>query len=200
MLVLCAPEILYNAHVHKHACMYAGVTATMLLIFIATLFAMGRIPLCECGLGMWSGAWDSSTSQQMADPYSFSHILHGIIVFWALWILRKKISLGTRFLIALLLEMGWEILENTPLIINRYRANTASLDYFGDSVLNSFFDVVFAMFGFWLASKFSWKWSLAFFVMIELVLLYLIRDNLTLNVLMLLYPIPSIRAWQVLGQ
>lgn len=167
-----------------------------LLFFVAVLFLMGREFLSDSGFGVWTGGWTQDTSQWMADPYSFSHVLHGIIFFWALLLFRKKLSIGVRFLVALLIEVGWEILENTPLIINRYRAATASLDYYGDSILNSFFDVVFCILGFWLAAKLPWKIMLVIVIAIELAMLATIRDNLTLNVLMLLWPIEAIKTWQ----
>lgn len=159
---------------------------------------MGRIPFCTCGVGLWTvSAWSSATSQNFGDPYSFSHILHGFIFFGALWFFRKWIALEWRFIIALLIEVGWEILENSPIIINRYREATASLDYFGDSIWNSFGDVVFCMLGFWLAWKLPWKVTVGLTIIIELIMLYTIRDNLTLNVLMLLYPVAAIKEWQV---
>ncbi len=177
----------------------AIITVVILAIFAAIEYAMGRIAVSTYGIGLWTGnAWGSDTSQLFADPYTTSHILHGIIFYLALRYLAPKMPMEYRFLIALMIEVGWELLENSPIIINRYRANTASLDYFGDSILNSVGDVFAALFGFWLAHRFSWKWIVALFVIIELGMLLLYRDNLTLNVLMLLYPFEGIKNWQML--
>jgi hypothetical protein len=159
---------------------------------------MGRIPLCECGFGVWTNsAWSTSTSQHFGDPYSFSHLLHGIIFYWVLTLVARKLPLRFRLLIATLVEIGWEVFENSPFIINRYRTATASLDYFGDSILNATGDVLFCVLGFYLAAKLNWKLTLAAVVFIELTMLYFIKDNLTLNIIMLIYPIDAIRNWQV---
>lgn len=175
-----------------------AITGVLIALQVLILRLMGRIWMCACGFGLWtSSAWSSETSQHLADPYSLSHLLHGIIFYWALSFFRK-LNLGTRLVIALLLEIGWEILENTPFIIDRYRAATASLDYTGDSILNSVGDVAFMLLGFWLALRLPWKWTLAIVILIELLMLVMFRDNLTLNVLMLLWPVTSIREWQAL--
>jgi hypothetical protein len=165
------------------------------------LLAMGRIPWCACGfVKLWhSAAADSQTSQHLADPYTFSHVLHGFGFFWILWLVARRLSLGARGVIAIAAECGWEILENTPLIIDRYRANTSSLDYFGDSVVNSMGDVLAMILGFWLASRLPFRVVLALTILIEIALLVTIRDNLTLNILMLVYPIDAIRRWQLGG-
>ncbi len=177
---------------------HAALVALLFAFFMLILWAMGRTFFGNPGFGIWtSSASSPATSQLMGDPYSFSHLLHGIIFFGALWFFHKKISLAWRLMIATLVEMGWEILENTPLIIDRYRAATASLDYYGDSILNSVFDVLFMLLGFWMAWKLGWKWSLFLVAAVELAMLLLIRDNLTLNVLMLVYPLQTIRDWQL---
>jgi hypothetical protein len=174
------------------------MTGVILILFIAALRAMGRIWICECGLGLGTfSAWSQETSQHLMDPYSTSHVLHGIIFFAALYPLRRKLSIGIRFILSLLIEIAWELLENSPIIINRYRANTASLDYVGDSILNSVGDVLFVLLGFWLTAKLPWKWSVGLVVIIELLMLLWYRDNLTLNVLMLLWPVEVIRDWQM---
>lgn len=162
---------------------------------------MGRIPWCACGyVKLWhSAAADSQTSQHLMDPYAFSHVLHGFGFFWILWLVAPRLSIGARGVIAIAAECGWELLENTPWIIDRYRANTSSLDYFGDSVVNSLGDVGTMIFGFWLASRLPFWVVLVLTVAIELVLLVAIRDNLTLNILMLVYPIDAIRRWQLGG-
>ncbi len=166
----------------------------------ALLTLMGRIPWCTCGVGLWtSSAWSSETSQMLADPYSFSHVLHGILFFWLLRWIWPRFSLRRLLVIALLIEVGWELFENSPFIIERYRANTASLDYFGDSVLNSLGDLFSEMIGFWLAWKLRWRWALLLFIAVELLMLALYRDNLTLNVLMIVWPLGAIKEWQIAG-
>lgn len=165
--------------------------------FLIALWLLGRQLVSDSGFGVWTGAWTEHTSQWIADPYTFSHVLHGVFFYWLLLPLRSRLSVGTRFLVASLVEAGWEILENTPYVIDRYRAATASLDYYGDSILNSTFDLFAAMLGFWLAWRYDWKWILLLVVAIELLLAYFVRDNLTLNVLMLFYPLESIKRWQL---
>lgn len=167
-------------------------------LFLVTLYVMGRTPLCSCGFGIWTSSPASNeTSQLIADPYTFSHILHGIIFFAILFVVFRKLSFEWKLLITVLIEVGWEILENSSFIIDRYRAQTASLDYYGDSILNSFSDVAFCALGFWVASKLPWKWTLVFVIAVELIMLALIRDNLTLNIIMLVYPIEAIKQWQL---
>jgi hypothetical protein len=160
---------------------------------------MGRLPLGPDGrFGWWeTDIWSSAMSQRFADPYSFSHILHGVLFYAALWLTARSAPLSMRALGALLLEGAWEVLENSPIIINRYREVTISLGYEGDSVLNSMGDVVMMAIGFGLAARLRLWQSLAFVALVELVMLALLRDNLTLNILMLLYPIDAIRDWQM---
>jgi hypothetical protein len=160
---------------------------------------MGRLPLGPDGrFGWWeSDIWSAAMSQRVADPYSFSHILHGVLFYGALWLAMPRAPLSTRAPGALLLEGGWEILENSPIIIDRYREVTIALGYQGDSVLNSMGDVVMMAIGFFLAARLRPWQSVAFVVLVELVMLALLRDNLTLNILMLLYPIDAVREWQM---
>jgi hypothetical protein len=172
--------------------------AAICALFIAALSIMGRIAFGENGFGLWT--WNpasSDTSQLFGDPYSFSHVLHGIIFFWLLTLLFRKMSFQSKFLTAMMIEIAWEILENSPFIINRYRTATAALDYYGDSILNSVADLIFCMLGFYMASKLHWKWSVVLFALIELIMLATIKDNLTLNVVMLLFPIQAIKNWQL---
>ncbi len=169
----------------------------LVLAFWIVLRLLGRHVVSDSGVGLWTGAWTHQTSQWMLDPYSFSHVLHGIFFCWLLLPLGRWLSIGSRFLIACLLEASWEILENSPFIIDRYRTATASLDYYGDSILNSTFDLLAAMLGFWLASRYPWKWILLFVLTVELASLYFIRDNLTLNILMLFHPSDTIKQWQM---
>ena len=164
----------------------------------AILYGMGRAPICDCGvIRMWAGDVHApDNSQQLADWYSFSHILHGFI-FYALlrWALRG-LRLPTRFLVAVALECGWEVLENSPVIIERYRQATIAIGYTGDSILNSVSDVAMMALGFYLAARLPWRWTVGLALVFELSTLAIIRDNLTLNVLMLAWPLESVRLWQ----
>ncbi|MSR76596.1 MAG: DUF2585 family protein [Candidatus Ryanbacteria bacterium] len=167
------------------------------------LFSMDRTLFCKCGdIGLWGGVYlNSQMSQQFADIYTPSHFLHGVGFFWILWLIRKKIpmSLATMLAVAIVVEAGWEILENTEFIINRYRSVTISFDYYGDSIFNSLSDTLFMIFGF----LFAWRapaWaSVGALLVLELGVLWLIRDNLALNILMLVYPLDAVRIWQAGG-
>jgi dolichol kinase len=163
-----------------------------------TLHLMGRRLWCECGRPLiWTANVNSEhNSQHIADPYSFSHILHGVIFFAVLRYLLPTVSTRWRLVIATLIEITWEIVENTPLIINRYRDQTAALGYEGDSIANAVADIACAILGFWLAFRLPWQAALAMVLLFEVVGLLWIRDNLTLNVVMLLYPIDAVREWQ----
>ena len=165
-------------------------------------FFSGRLPLGPDGkFGWWDGnIWGNENSQRVADAYSFSHIIHGILFYAFLWLVMRKFPLKYRFLVALLVEAGWELLENSPLIINRYREATIALGYMGDSILNSVCDVVMMVVGFIIA-RFSKIWlSIALIIIFELGCLFWVRDNLTLNVLMLVHPVESVKIWQSEGQ
>src|SRR3954451_15924324 len=159
----------------------------IVLAAAAILLAMGRNPICTCGsLDLWVGGRDSpKTSQMLADWYSFSHIVHGLIFYAALWLVARRWPVQTRFLVALLIEASWEEIENTAMVIDRYRTTTAALGYSGDSVLNSVSDILRMGVGFFLARKRPLWASIVLLVVLELVPLFAIRDNLTLNVWML---------------
>jgi hypothetical protein len=150
--------------------------------------------------GWWDGnVWSSENSQRVADAYSFSHIIHGMAFYALLWLVARRLPLKYRFLAAIILEAGWELLENSPLIINRYRAATIAQGYVGDSVLNSVCDVGMVVIGFIIA-RFSKVWiSIVLIIVLELGCLLWVRDNLTLNVLMLAHPVESIKVWQSEG-
>jgi len=173
----------------------------------AILFAMRRPPICPCGtVKFWHGVVESpENSQQIADWYSFSHVIHGLLFYAGAHILwRRWQVLGggpTRWAlpIAVALEASWEVLENSPLIIDRYRAVTMSYGYSGDSILNSLADIGWMVLGFLLASRLPTWAAFALAVAFELFTLAVIRDNLTLNVLMLVWPVDAIRQWQAMG-
>jgi len=171
------------------------------LLMVGVLRAAGRLWWCACATPLlWVGDVNSShLSQHLFDPYSFSHLLHGVVFYGMLWILARRIPYAQRLLVALVLEAGWEILENSPFIIDRYRQSTMALQYYGDSIVNSVGDLLSCALGFWVASLLRWWRSVALVVLVEVGMLVLYRDNLTLNVLMLVAPSESIKAWQLQG-
>jgi hypothetical protein len=165
------------------------------------LHFMGRRPWCACGAPVpWSwDIWSSHNSQHLIDPYAFTHFLHGLIFYAVLrWALRGRWPLA-RVLLALAVELAWEIGENTNTVINAYRESTISLNYYGDSLLNSLGDVAALALGYLAAARIPVWLALALFAAIEGVLLLAIRDSLLLNVLMLLYPVPALKVWQMAG-
>ena len=159
---------------------------------------MGRNPICTCGaVDLWVGERDSSrTSQMLADWYSFSHVVHGLLFYAGLWLVAGRWPVEWRFVAALLIEAGWEVIENTPWVIDRYRTATAALGYTGDSVINSIADIAMMVLGFLAARKLPLWGSVLLAILLELVPLSVIRDNLTLNVWMLLWPTEWLRSWQ----
>lgn len=173
----------------------------MLLATVVALRASGRTWWCACRqpIPFSTQVASSHNSQHLLDPYSFSHLLHGLIFFGVLQLLAPRLAVAWRMIIALGIEAAWEIVENSPAVIERYRAATASLGYSGDSIVNSTGDVLSCVLGFWLARQLGWWKSIALFVIVEVGMLFWIRDNLTLNVIMLLHPIDAIRRWQLGG-
>ena len=170
----------------------------LLLIAVVYLRWQGRVWWCQCGEWYPISFHVNSqhNSQHLFDAYTLSHILHGILFFGLLWLFRGRLSLGIRAATAAGIEIAWEMMENSPLIIGRYRDATISLGYTGDSIANSVGDIAGFVLGFYLTRKLGLWWSIAIFFTVELLMLWSIRDNLALNVLMLLWPIDAIRRWQ----
>lgn len=175
--------------------------SVVVLTMLAGLQLEGRTWFCGCGSWVpWVFDVDSRhCSQHMFDPYSASHVLHGVVFFGCFWLWRVKISGAWRLWGCLVVEAAWEVLENSAFIINRYRTGTIALGYEGDSMTNSLCDLACCMGGYLIASQLPWKWSVAFFLGVELAMLALIRDSLVLNVVMLVYPLEVIKQWQMGG-
>lgn len=186
---------------------YTLIFVVIIIVQIFTLYFMGRELICECGvIKFWEGdVMSSSNSQQIADWYTFSHIIHGFIFYGLLtWISKKffkksgGLPLGLIFIGAVLLETGWEIIENSTWIIDYYRNNTVSLGYIGDSILNSVFDVIWMVIGFVMARKFPVWFTVALIIIFEVMTGYFVRDGLLLNILMFIYPAEFIKTWQMM--
>ncbi len=177
------------------------LVAAIVLAAAAWLLWVGRVPYCECGyVKLWHGeTMSSENSQHIADWYTPSHLLHGILFYGFLWLVARRIPIGWRLVIATVVEAAWEILENSDAIIERYRAVTISLDYYGDSVLNSVADMLAMILGFWLARVLPVWASVALVIGFEALTIWLIRDGLALNVLMLVWPLEAVRVWQAGG-
>ena len=179
----------------------AAAAAVCALVAALELW-MGRLPFGPDGrIGLWEGnIWSSEQSQRFADPYTFSHTIHGMLFYAILWLVAPRSSVRARFIAAIMMEGAWEVLENSPIIINRYREATIALGYVGDSVFNSVSDIFFAALGF----VFAWRarvWvTVAVILAMELGTLALMRDNLALNIIMLVHPIDAIRDWQMAGR
>lgn len=173
-----------------------------LFIGVAALRLMGRVWWCEQRDPRWfvGDTQSAHSSQHLVDWYSLSHLLHGVFFFWVLgWLTRfRPGAVKWTFALAVVIETAWEVLENSPMVIERYR-QTAAVGYSGDSIVNSIGDLLFCIAGFLLARAVGWKVSVGVFIASELVMLFFVRDNLTLNVLMLLWPIDAIRQWQMGG-
>jgi hypothetical protein len=180
---------------------YALAGAAVIVVTAGVLLSMGQVPICKCGyVKLWHGSvFSSENSQHISDWYSFSHVIHGFAFYGILWLLGRGRPLGLRLLAAIVLECSWEIFENTDFVINRYREVTISLDYHGDSVINSVFDILLMVIGFVAAARLPVWTIVVLTVALEVFVAYVIRDNLTLNILMLIYPMESVRKWQMGG-
>lgn len=171
----------------------------VLIAMCAELWLEQRLWHCSCG--SWA-VWISDVnsrhcSQHLLDAYSFTHFLHGFMFFAGLWFWRDRLTASQRFVACLALEAAWEIFENTPFVINRYRAATMALGYVGDTIVNSIGDLISCGLGFGVTQKLSWKLSVALFLLVELALILTIRDSLVLNIVMLLWPLESLKQWQL---
>ncbi len=178
--------------------MFTFLVIFILSLTIVSLLYLKRNPICQCGyVKIWHGVTKSSEqSQHLFDPYTFTHFGHGIALYFVLWLLARKLHVTVKFVIALGLESLWEVIENTSFVIERYRTATISLDYYGDSIVNSLGDIFTMAGGFAFAYYLPVIVTICVLVTIEIALGYFIKDNLTLNVFMLLNPSTHVKEWQ----
>ena len=177
---------------------WVGIVA-MLVLTTLLLRGEGRLWICGCGrFSIWAGKiCSANNSQQFLDPYSFTHVLHGILYFWMLIWIVPRLTQSWRLWLSVTVAAAWEVFENSNFIINRYRQDTAALGYTGDTIVNSFGDILCAVLGFMIAQRLGFKRSLIFFLGMELILLFWIKDSLLLEIVMLIHPINAIKVWQM---
>jgi Protein of unknown function (DUF2585) len=181
---------------------YLNPMLAIALAFATTaiiLQTQGRIWWCaNDSFTPWSSdIWTRHNSQHLFDPYTFTHILHGVLYFWLITLIFKKMPLVWQFALAIFIACGWEILENSKYVIERYRAETISLDYTGDSIANALSDIFSCGVGFCITYRLKFWQSLTFFLVTEIILLFWIRDSLIVNIVMLLFPLKAIKQWQI---
>ena len=182
----------------KKLLLYLLIGVLLILGMVVTEFLMGRLIICKCGyVSLWyNNANGPGNSQHIFDWYTFSHIIHGMVFYGLLWLIARRLPPQTRFILALVIESAWEILENSPFIIDRYRTATFAIDYYGDSIINSVSDVLAMCFGFILARKFRIWIIIILIIAMELFVGYMIHDNLSLNIINLIHPTETIKNWQ----
>ena len=190
-----------TSHATGSTSKYWLATGAIVAVTALTLYMMGHPLICKCGfVKLWHGVpLSSENSQHISDWYTFSHIIHGFGFYGLMWLIGRRWPVGLRLVAATLLEASWEIFENTDFVINRYREVTISLDYYGDSVLNSVCDVAAMVAGFLLAARLPVWATVVLVLLMEAFVGYWIRDNLLLNIIMLIYPLDAIKAWQAGG-
>jgi len=174
------------------------ISLALVLVTAVVLYMMGRTPICPCPFKFWVGKGQPQQSQQLLDWYTYTHVLHGVVFYFLLTvILRGRLSVAARLVIATAIEGAWEIFENTPLVINRYRTATISHDYYGDTIVNSVADIIAMIVGFLIAARLPAWVTVFLFIAAEVLLFALLRDSLLLNIIMLIYPMEWIRQLQM---
>lgn len=183
---------------HSTTRFWLAVTFVIILVQIVSQYLMGRIWICECGYVKLfeAGVNTPGNSQHIFDWYTPSHIIHGFLFYGLGWLVMRKKPLTAKLALAALIEAGWEILENSPIVIDRYRTATMAVGYSGDSILNSGMDMVSMIVGFFFAARMPIWLTVAIAIAFEIVAALIIRDNLTLNVVMLVWPIEAVKTWQ----